>query len=221
LKIKNKSGARYISYCMRRSFVISNWFYRCSHILRRNRAAIAVYALMCSVFIVVGVAVGINVDDKAAYVVKNGSAIFVYLRGDGGTIKFFFADVAVMAFYAALSSSMFFSRYALVLTFAPIIYKSYTVGMHTCMIVTVFTAASLPMLFVFFVPINLLQLAALCVLSRKCISFTALNGRCFPSKPDIIVYYRSCAPFYIAAALCSLVKAVTVSIFGSALIGIV
>ncbi len=93
--------------------------------------------------------------------------------------------------------------------------------MHTCIIIAVFSASSLPMLFVLFVPIGLIEICLLCVMSYRCFVFAAANVRCSPSKIDIKQYYKSALPYVFVIIACALLKALTVSLFGSALIGVI
>lgn len=205
---------------MRRYYSVSDYISRLCHVIKRNRAAVIVYALLCAVFLVTGIAVGINVSDKSEYVARNGAVIFGFLRGDRGVVAFFFLDLVIIELYALFASSVFFTRPTTLLSVAPAFYKSYSLGLYTSVIICVYKASALPMLFVFFVPVSLLEVAALCVLSKKCFNFCALNNRCFPTKGDIISYYVCCRPVYIVLVLCVLLNTICLALFGSALIGI-
>lgn len=206
---------------MRRSYLITDWFYRLSHIIRRNRSAVLLYALCCLLFLVIGVAFGINIADKTSYAERNSSAIFCFLRGDVGIVSFFFIDVSVTFLYCVFGTSMFIFRITAILSIAPCIYRAYALGMHTCVIVSVFSASALPMIFVLFVPIEIVEIGIMCILSHRCISFASLNGRCMPSRSDVKEYYRSALPFVFIVIVLTLTKAFTVALFGSALIGII
>ena len=72
---------------MKRSFVISDWLYRLSHTIRRNRLAVILYALICLLFLVIGIAVGIGVSDNRVFKFNNGTMIFKFLRGDMGVVE--------------------------------------------------------------------------------------------------------------------------------------
>ncbi|MCM1367423.1 MAG: hypothetical protein NC184_01235 [Roseburia sp.] len=206
---------------MRRSYIIADWFYRLSHVVRRNRFAVLLYVLCCLLFLVIGVAFGINFADKTAYVERNGAVIFCFLRGDVGIVSFFFIDVSLTLLYCVFGISMFVFRITTVFSLAPCIYRAYAIGMHTCVIISAYSASALPMIFVLFVPIELVVIAIMCMLSHRCFVFASLNGRCMPSRNDVREYYRSALPFAFVIVLLTLVKAFTVALFGSALIGII
>ncbi|MCH5163002.1 MAG: hypothetical protein J1G38_05890 [Clostridiales bacterium] len=206
---------------MRRTFVISDWFYRLTHAVKRNRAAVVIYALVFLLFLIIGIAVGVNIGDKTAYIMRNRSPVFAYLRGSSGFAAFFFLELLSTSVYCLFALGLFFKRPLSFLSIAPCMYKSYSLGMQVSVIVILFSAPSLPMLFVFFVPISIIEIAILCMLSFKCIAFAALNGRCSPSKPDIKAYFYSATPYFIAIAVCTFIKVMTVALFGSALIGVI
>lgn len=206
---------------MRRSFVISDFFYRLNHVIKRNRLAVIVYTLSSLLFLIIGIAVGINIGDKTEYVLRNSAVIFGFLRGDKGTIAFFFIDFTLTAVYGLFAASMFFHKAAAFLSLAPCFYRSYELGLQSCVILTVFSAPSIPMLFVLFIPVCLVEIFIICMLSYKSFALAALGCGRAPSSVDIKVHYKSTLPFFIAIAVCTLVKVVTVSLFGSALIGVV
>ncbi len=205
---------------MRRSYIVSDWFYRVSHVIKRNRAAVVLYALCVLLFLILGIAIGVNVGDKTAYILRNKAPIFVYLRGDIGAVAFFFTDFLMTLVYAVFALSMFFHRVAAFLSLAPCMYKAYSLGMQATVIVTVYSASSMPMLFVFFVPVCIIEIAVICMLSFKCFAFASLNVRCSPSKADVKEHYVTAIPFVLALVFCALIKAVTAVLFGSALIGV-
>ena len=159
--------------------------------------------------------------DKTEYALRNKGTIFVFLRGDCGIVVLLFLNLLMIELYALSSSSMFFTRVTVFLSVAPAVYKAYTLGLHTSVLLVVFSASAIPMLFVFFVPISILETIILCVLSKKCFMFTALNGRCRPSWADVKQYYFSCLPWFLALVVCVLIKTVFVGMFGSALLGII
>ncbi len=206
---------------MRRSYVISDFFYNLVHVVKRNRVAVLIYALSCAVFLVIGIAVGAKIAEKSEYFQQNRAVLFAYLRGDTGGAAFFFLDLLLSLLYALFCAALFFNKAAAVLSIAPCLYKSYALGLHVSVVVGVFSAPAFTMLFIFYVPISLIQICVYCLLSYKCLSFSSLCGRCMPSKPDIIVYIKSCLPFFIIVAAGSLLKVIAVAFFGSALIGVV
>lgn len=192
-----------------------------SHRFKRNRVAVLIYALLCLLFLVIGVAIGVNMTDKCGYALKNSATIFVFLRGDRGAFTFFIIDALLSLLYALFAASMFFFKVMPVLSVAPCLYKSYSLGMHVSVIIAVYSASSLPMLFVLYIPACIISIAILCILSRKCFEFSGINGKCSPSKTDIAAYYRSLLPYGFVLIGCSLVITVTVTLFGSALIGVI
>lgn len=204
---------------MRRTYVISDWFYRLSHSLKRNRVTVVLYALVCVLFLVVGIAVGANMSDKMEYVLRNGAPIFKFLRGDIGIVAYFFLDFILSAVYCVFAASMFFNRALVFVSLAPCAYKSYVLGANTCIIIAVFSVSSLPMLFVAFVPVCIVEIVILCMISFRCFGFTALNRRCFPSIVDIRYYYKGLLTYIFVLAFFVLIKAITLALFGSALIG--
>ena len=206
---------------MKRSFAISDWFYRLSITVRRNRFAVLIYALMCLVFLIIGIAIGINVSDKAEYVLSNSAAIFRFLRGDNGIVSFFFLDLFMTAVYCLFAASMFFYKALAYISLAPCLYKSYVLGMNTSIIIVVYSASSLPMLFVLFVPICIIEIFILCLISARCFKFASLNRGCMPSKIDIAEYYRGLLQYLFIIVILTLIKAVTLVLFGSALIGVI
>ena len=206
---------------MRRTFVISDWIYRLSHSLKRNRFTVIVYALLCLLFLVVGITVGISVPEKNEFVLKNSSVIFGFLRGDTGIFAFFFIDFAFGAVYCLFAASMFFNRITVFLSVAPCAYRSYILGMNTSVIIAVYSVSAVPMLFVLFVPACVAEIFVLCLLSHKCFEFNAGVGGCSPSKPDLIQYYKCVLQYIFVYAVVLLVKSVTLVLFGSALVGIV
>ncbi len=206
---------------MRRTYVISDFFYRLFHAVKRNRGAVIVYALCSVVFVVIGVAIGVNVADKTEYALRNGAPVFSFLRGDSGAAAFFFIELLFSVLYAALASGMFFARPLTLLSFAPCMYRSYTLGMHVCIIVGVYSASALPMLFVFFVPAVIVEIAVYCILSFNCRRFCSENYKCSPSKIDIKEYYKSLLPYAVILAATCLIKTFSVVLFGSALIGVI
>lgn len=206
---------------MRRSYVISDLFFRFTHCFKRNVTSVLVYSLFAAVFLVIGIAVGVKIDDKTEYVLRNGAVVFRFLRGDINVVVFFFYDAALSLLYCAFSCSMFFTRALSYLSFAPFMYKSYALGLRVSAIAVVFSGSSVPMLLVFYIPACLVDIAICCMLSFKCRSFRYECGKGMPSKPDIKFYYSSCVPFFIATAACSLIKAFSAALFGSALIGVI
>lgn len=205
---------------MKRSYAISDWFYRLSHIIRRNRFALLLYVLICVLFIVVGVAVGANISDKAEFALRNGAGIFVFLRGERGIFAFFFIDVLTTGVYCIFAASMFFVRVASFLSVAPCAYKSYVLGCNVTVIIGVYSVSAIPMLFVAFIPVCIVEIGVLCIISCKCFAFVSLNGRCSPSAIDIKEYYKALLPYLLIVVILILIKAVTLLLFGSALIGV-
>lgn len=205
---------------MRRTYVISDWFYRLSHTVRRNRSCVLLYSLLCMLFLVVGVAVGANMSDKTEYVLRNGAAIFKFLRGDNGIVAYFFIDLMLSCVYCLFSASMFYFRALTFLSIVPCAYRAYVLGANTCIIIVVFSVSALPMLFVAFVPICIIEIVILCMVSFRCFNFWSLNRRCTPSLVDIRLYYKGLLSYIFALAVFTLIKAVTLVLFGSALIGV-
>ncbi len=206
---------------MRRIYVISDWFYRLTHTIKRNRPALVIYALISLLFLIIGIAVGVNVSDKTDYVLRNRSPLFSFLRGDSGVAAFFFIELITTTVYCLFALTLFFKRPLSFLSIAPCMYKSYSLGMQVSVTIAVFSASSLPMLFVFFVPMCIIEICVTCIMSYKCLAFAALNGRCSPSRPDIKEYYASAIPYFFVIAGCTLFKVMSVALFGSALIGVV
>lgn len=206
---------------MKRSLAISDWFYRLSHTVRRNRFTVLIYALICLLFLVVGIAVGINVSDKSEFVLRNNAPVFRFLRGDSGIVAFFFIDISLTSVYCLFASSLFFYKALTYVSLAPCMYRAYVLGMNTSIIIVVFSVSSLPMLFVLFVPICIIEVFILCLLSARCFKFASLNCGCMPSKIDVIEYYRGFLQYIFAVAVCTLIKAITLALFGSALIGVI
>ena len=206
---------------MRRSYIITDKFYRLSHSLRRNRGAVIVYSLTALLFLVIGIAIGVTIADKTAYAMRNGAPIFRSLRGDSGAFSFFFLTFLFSALYALFAASMFYFKATSFLSVAPYLYSSYALGVYTCVIIGLYSASALPMLFVLYIPMCLIEIVIFCMLSYRCIAFAALNGRCAPSAADVKQYYKETIPYLIALAVCALVKTVTVVLFGSALVGII
>ncbi len=206
---------------MKRTLAISDWFYRLSHTIRRNKFSVAVYILLCLLFLVVGIAVGANMSDKTVFIIRNKSAIFKFLRGDIGIIAFFFTDLVVTCVYCLFAASMFFFKALTYISVASCIYKSYVLGMNVCIIIAVYSVSALPMLFVLFVPVCIIEITVMCMLSFGCFKFFALNRCGMPSKPDIKIYYKGIINYFIIIAVSILVKAITLALFGSALIGVV
>ena len=91
---------------MKRTYVISDFFFRLSHTIRRNKSFVLLYALLCLLFLVVGVAVGANMSDKTEYVLRNGAPIFKFLRGDNGIVAYFFIDFLLLMSVSLLLKSM-------------------------------------------------------------------------------------------------------------------
>lgn len=205
---------------MKRSLIISDWFYRAAHTVKRNRFYVIVYVLLCLLFLVVGIAVGVNVGDKTAYVLGNGAPIYKYLRGDGGIFSYFFIELLFSAIYCAIASSVFFFKPLALLSVVPCGYRTYVLGMNVSIIVSVYSVSALPMLFVLYVPLGIVEAAVMCVLSFRCFAFVDLNGGCLPSKADLKTYYLVTAQYFIIVAGCITVKSLTVVLFGSALVGI-
>lgn len=206
---------------MKRSFVISDRFYRISHTLKRNRIAVAIYALCCLLFLVVGIAVGVSVSDKTAYVLNNGALVFKYLRGDSGIFSFIFIDITLSSVYCIFAVSMFFYKPLTFVSVVPAMYRAYVLGMNVSITVAVFSVSALPMLFVVFIPASIIEVIVLCFASARCFRFALQNKWCMPPKPDIKVYYRGLTSYIILFIGCTLAKAVTMVLFGSALIGAV
>lgn len=202
-------------------YAVSDWFNMLGRRIKRNRVAVILYALSCLLFAVIGIAVGVNMNDKLSYVLKNSAGIFIFLRGDSTAVAFLFTDFSMTFLYAAFCASMFFFRALPILSLAPCLYRSYSIGVQASVIITVFSASSLPMLFVLYIPIGLIEVSFLCIISRRCFEFSALNSRCAPSKSDVIAYYKTYIPFLIVFAVCAIVKTLTLLLFGSALVGVV
>ena len=205
---------------MKRTYVISDFFYRLSHTLKRNKSYVLLYAMVCLLFLVVGVAVGANMSDKTEYVLRNGAPIFKFLRGDNGIVAYFFIDLLLSCVYCLFAASMFFFRALTFVSVVPCAYRSYVLGVNTCIIIVVFSVSALPMLFVTFVPVCIIEIAILCMISFRCFSFSALNRRCTPSGVDIKMYYKGLLSYIFVLVIFSVIKAVTLVLFGSALIGV-
>lgn len=206
---------------MKRSISVSDFFYRISHTVRRNRFTVIIYALICVLFLVVGVAVGINIADKRTFILNNGAAIYGFLRGSSGIITFFFVELSLTVVYCLFAASMFFNRPLNFLSVVPCAYRSYVLGMNVSVIIVVYSVSALPMLFVLYIPTCIVEIAVLCFLSFRCFCFTALNCGGSPSKADLREYYSAFIRYMFVIAVCVLVKAVTLALFGSALVGIV
>lgn len=205
---------------MKRTYVISDWFYRLSHTVRRNKSYVLLYSLLCLLFVVVGVAVGANMSDKTEYVLRNGAPIFKFLRGDNGIVAFFFIDLMLSCVYCVFAASMFYFRALTFISLVPCAYRAYVLGANTCIIIVVFSVSALPMLFVAFVPICIIEITIMCMISFRCFYFSSLNRRCMPSIVDIKFYYKGLFSYIFALAVFTLIKALTLVLFGSALIGV-
>lgn len=206
---------------MKRSFAISDWFYRLSHNIKRNRFYVIIYSLLCLLFLVVGIAVGINVNDKVAFVLRNSAGIFRFLRDDIGIVTFFFLDLLFTCIYCLFAASMFFYKALTFLSIMPCLYKSYVLGMNASVIIVVFSVSSIPMLFVLYVPVCLIEIIILCMVSFRCFKFYAMNCGCSPSRVDVRYYYKELLQYIFIIVVCALIKAITLALFGSALIGII
>lgn len=206
---------------MRRSFAISDWLYRLSHSMRRNRFALLLYGMLCLLFLVVGIAVGVNVSEKAEYVLRNNAVIFKFLRGDTGIVAFFFLEFVFAGIYILFSASVFFNRPLSFLSLAPCAYRSYVLGMNVSIIISVYSVSAVPMLLVLYIPACIVEVVVLCMVSYKCFTFVSINRCCLPSKPDLREYYKQLLSYIFATAVALLLKAITLALFGSALIGIV
>ena len=60
-------------------YAVSDWFNMLGRRIKRNRVAVILYALSCLLFAVIGIAVGVNMNDKLSYVLKNSAGIFIFL----------------------------------------------------------------------------------------------------------------------------------------------
>ena len=206
---------------MKRTFAISDWLYRLSHTVKRNRLSVLIYALICLLFLVVGIAVGINIADKTVFVVRNDAGIFRFLCGDIGIVTYFFLDLLITCIYALFAASMFFYKALTFLSLMPCAYRTYVLGMNVSVIIVAFSVSSIPMLFVLYVPISIIEIGVLCMLSFGCFRFNAMNYGVMPSRADLKMYYRCFLQFVFVLAACGLIKAITLALFGSALIGII
>lgn len=206
---------------MRRSYIFYDFFYRLTRSVRRNRLIVLLYALICVLFAVVGVAVGVGLPDKTEFVLKNGASIFKYLRGESGVVACFFGDLLLTSVYCLFTASMFIFRTTAFLSIVPCIYQSYVIGMNVCNIITVFSVSALPMLSVVFVPACILEVIILCILSFGCFTFAAQNCGSLPTRADLKEYYKNVLRYIFVTAAILLVKAATLALFGAALIGVV
>ncbi|MCH5350464.1 MAG: hypothetical protein J1F39_00650 [Clostridiales bacterium] len=206
---------------MRRSYIISDSLYRLTHAFKRNKVTVGIYALFAAVFIVIGIVIGVNMEDKSAYALNNGAVIFKFLRGDTGAFAFFFTDFLLNTVYAAFAAIVIYPRFLWVISVAPMLYKSYSLGASVCVIVFVYSASALPMLFVLFVPMCIIEIAVFSALSFRSKCFSLEFGRGAPCKPDIKYYAKKTLPYIAVLVVCSIIKTVTVVLFGSALIGII
>lgn len=206
---------------MRRTYVISDWFSSLAYNIKRNKVAVILYILLCALFIAVGIIVGINMDDKNAYALRSGEGIFLFLRGERGIFPFFFLDFLLLAAYCLFAASMFFNRAVAFLSLAPPAYRAYVLGVNVTVIMAVYSVSALPMLLVAYIPVCLAELIVLCMLSYSSFAFSSLNRRCSPSIVDIKEYYKGLAKYLIICFMLSLIKTVTLALFGSGLIGIV
>ena len=204
-----------------RSFAVTDFLHGISCDAKRNRVVILLYVLSCVVFLIIGITVGVGIEDKNDYITRNGAVVFSFLRGDTNAFMFFFKDFIFNLLYALFAASMFFWRFLPLLSFAPCLYLSYALGLRVTVIISVYSAASLPMLFVLYVPMCIVQIVFMCVISKKCFEFAAMNNRCKPSKREVKDYYFSLLPCFITILVSSALKAITAVFFGSALIGIV
>lgn len=206
---------------MKRTYVISDWFYRLSHTIKRNRPTVVLYTLLCLLFLVVGIAIGANMTDKTDYVLRNGSGIFMFLRGDRGIFAYFFTDYLLTCVYCIFAASMFFNRVIVFISVVPCAYRAYVLGMNTSIIIAVFSVSSLPMLFVTFVPVCIVEIVILSMISFRCFGFSALNRRCSAAWVDIKCYYKGLLSYLFVLIIFVLIKSVTLALFGSALIGVI
>lgn len=206
---------------MRRIYRISDYFYKLTYRLKRNRTAVVIYGLLCIVFLVIGIAVGVRVADKPDYILRNSAAILKFLRGDMGIIAFLFADYTVILIYGFFAASMFIIKPICFLSVAPAMYKAYMLGMQICVLVGVYTASAVPMLMVLYVPVCLAEIIVLCYVSARCFAFTSGCRHGAPAKIDIKLYYITFVPIVIVFGCLAIVKTLTLGLFGSALIGII
>ena len=206
---------------MKRSYVISDWVYRITHSIKRNKTVVVLYALICVLFLVVGIAVGVGVSDKRIFILNNGAPIFKFLRGDIGIFTFFIFDFLLVGIYAVFSASVFFNKPLAFLSLVPCAYRAYVLGLNVSVIVVVYTVSALPMLFVLYIPINIIEIVVVCFASFGCFRFNALNCGCLPSKVDVKQYYITVLQYVIVLAGCVLVKTFTLGLFGSSLVGII
>lgn len=206
---------------MKRSLVISDLMYRLVHSVKRNRFWVIVYVLLCLLFLVVGIAVGVNVFDKNEFVLRNGAVIFKFLRGDTGIVAFLFIDLLLSCVYCLFAASMFLYKPLTFLSLMPCLYRSYVLGMNVSVIIAVFSVSSVPMLFVLYVPVCIVEITVMCMLSFRCFAFYALNNGCTPSRVDIKCYYKGLLQYFFVIVACVTVKSITLVLFGSALIGII
>lgn len=206
---------------MRRTYIISDRLYRLSHSIKRNRGAVTIYALMTLLFLVIGVAIGVTIGDKESYALGNGAPVFRFLRGDSGAVVFFALTALFSLVYGAFAASLFFFKVTSFLSIASCVYAAYSLGVYTCVLIGIYSASALPMLFVLFIPTCIVEIVIFCMLSYRCIAFASINVRCSPSPVDIKCYYKECLPYAAALVMSALVKAFTLALFGSALVGII
>ncbi|MBD5132307.1 MAG: hypothetical protein HDT28_06970 [Clostridiales bacterium] len=206
---------------MKRTYVITDWVYRLGHSIRRNKIVVALYALICVLFLVVGIAVGVGVNDKHTFILNNGAPIFKFLRGGIGIFTFFIFDFVLISVYTVFAASVFFYKPLAFLSLVPCAYRAYVLGLNVSIIVVVFTVSALPMLFVLYVPICLIEIVVVCFASFGCFKFNALNCGCMPSRVDVKQYYVGVLQYIIILAACVLVKTITLGLFGSSLVGII
>lgn len=206
---------------MRRSFVISDFFNRLLHVVKRNRVPVLLYGLAIVAFVAIGVAVGVRIEDKIEYIGCNNNVIFAFLRGDSGVIGFFFADLFITIVYVAFAGIMIFHRIATLLSVMPCLYLSYELGVQTCVILSVYSVSAMPMLLVFYLPICLVEICITCYASCRAFFQYSLCGGIIPSKYDVQIYIKSTFPILVIIVICAVVKALTIMMFGTGLIGII
>jgi hypothetical protein len=114
------------------------------HFVRKNSGKLIVFALIFVVCMVIAVRNVFALNTPSDYVENANSALIAYARGNGSFLTLFFVSVLEGAMMVFVVFACSYSDLALIVSYVPFIYKSYSGVFKATAILITFGAKSIP-----------------------------------------------------------------------------
>lgn len=210
-----------ISINMRAIYIISDAWYSIKIALKRKASFVVFYSLVLTVGIIIGIVLGVGIDDKARYIASSGLPVFALLSGACGHASFFFLSLLIFLFFAIICSSLWFFRVTAYMSLLAVMYFGYLIGLICAVMLAFYGAAALLYLLLCFLPCMLIIGTVICCLSYKCIKEAircSVYGRCLY---DAKCYYLSLVRHIVAIGIVALIFFILTAVLTIGLVGIV